>query len=198
MWPMAGERCGWWQLGKGSHWPAGVTWWRRGCWKVDRDASGAGLSFPECADSAGFAWQSKQYVLMKTTFFSTMADLLVVVLTMVTDSAPYIAFLVDYQASGLSSSILMFLCLTLLDVSRQEYCLLKRKRTWGRQQITLLSISTNPNRRYVALIVSVYRDRSCIHLTCWLTKRKWLKCFCLQHGSLSWPAPVWAPFVSLA
>lgn len=106
--PMAGERRGWRQLGKGSHWPAGVTWRWRGCWKVDRDASGAGLSFPECADSVGIAWQSKQYVLMNTTFFSTIADLLVVLLTTVTDSAPYITFLVDCQASGLSLSILMF------------------------------------------------------------------------------------------
>lgn len=60
---------------------------------MDRDASGAGLSFPECPDSAGIAWQPKQYVLTKRAFLSTMADLLVSMLTSITDSAPCITFL---------------------------------------------------------------------------------------------------------
>ena len=55
---------------------------------MDRDASRAGLSFSECTDSAGIAWQPKQYVLTKNTFFSTIADLLVGMLTTITDSAP--------------------------------------------------------------------------------------------------------------
>lgn len=59
---------------------------------MDRDASGAGLSFPECADSPGIAWQPKQYVLTKNTFFSTIADLLVCMLTTITDPALRIAF----------------------------------------------------------------------------------------------------------
>lgn len=60
---------------------------------MDRDASGAGLPFPECSDSAGIAWQPKQYVLTKPTFLSTMAGLLVSMLTSTTDSAPCITFL---------------------------------------------------------------------------------------------------------
>lgn len=88
--PMAGERRGRRQFGKSSHWSAGVTWWRGGCWKVDRDASRAGLSFSECAGSAGVAWQPKQCVLTKNTFFSIIADLLV---GTITDYAPVFTFL---------------------------------------------------------------------------------------------------------
>lgn len=62
---------------------------------MDRDASGAGLSLPECADGAGSAWQPKQYVLTDKTFFGTMADLLVVPLTTVADSAARITFLLS-------------------------------------------------------------------------------------------------------
>lgn len=59
---------------------------------MDGDASGAGLSFSECADSAGVSWQPKQYVLTKNTFFSTMADLLVGELATITDPAPVSPF----------------------------------------------------------------------------------------------------------
>lgn len=173
---LAGERRGWWQLGKSSHWSAGVTWWRGGCWKVDRDASGAGLSFSEYADSAGIAWQPKQYVLTKNTFFSTIADLVVDILTTMTDSALVSPFYVApvLFLSCLSPFILMFLFVTILDSSCQECCLLKYRRTWGRQQITLLNTSTNPNKRYVTVIVSVsHRFSSHIHLICWLAKLKW-------------------------
>lgn len=169
MWPMAGERCGWRQLGESAHWPAGVTWWRRGCWKVDRDASGAGLSFSECADSVGVSWQPKQYVLTKNAFFSTIADLLVGKLTTITDSAPVSPFHFGLvlSPSCLSSFILMFLSVTLLHLYFQECSLWKCKRTWGRLQITLLNTSTNPNKRYVTVIVSVpLWFSSCIHLTC--------------------------------
>lgn len=76
MWSMAGERCWRWQLGTSSNRTSGVTWWRRGCWPVHRDASRAGLSFPECSDCAGITWP-KQYVPSHRAFFSTIAALLV-------------------------------------------------------------------------------------------------------------------------
>lgn len=60
---------------------------------MDRDASGAGLSFSEYADSAGIAWQPEQYVLTKNTFFSTIADPLDMLAT-ITDSAPISPFYV--------------------------------------------------------------------------------------------------------
>lgn len=95
MWPMAGERCGWWQLGKSSHWPTSVTWWRGGCWTLDRDTSGAGFSIAECADSAGIAWQPKQCVQTNGTFFSTMVDLVVGSLTTLTNFAHCITSLLS-------------------------------------------------------------------------------------------------------
>lgn len=73
---VAGERRGRWQLGESSDRTSGVTWWRGGCWPVDRNASRAGLSFPECPDRAGITWP-KQYVPSHGAFFSTIADLLV-------------------------------------------------------------------------------------------------------------------------
>ncbi len=147
--PLAGERRGRRQLGKSSHWSAGVTWCRGGCWKVDRDASGAGLSFAEYADSAGITWQPKQYVLTKSTFFRTIADLLVSTLATTTDSAPVSP---SCSAPVLFPSCLSSFFLMFFYLSCQDCCLLKYKRTWGRRQITLLNTSTNPNKRYVTVI----------------------------------------------
>lgn len=126
MWPLAGERRGRWQPGESSHWSAGVTWWRGGCWKVDRDASGAGLSFPEYADSAGIAWQPKQCVLTKNTFFSTIADLLVSMLAATTHSAP-----VSPSCSARCPLPLVFVIIHphVPVLSCQDCCLLKYKRT---------------------------------------------------------------------
>lgn len=117
VWSMAGERRGRWQLGKSSDRTSGVTWWRGGRWPVDRDASRAGLSFPECSDCAGITGP-KQYVPSHRAFFSTIADLLVyTACLMQTHPAPCNNSLSTrvYDASGLSTFVVWFVFLTVFD-----------------------------------------------------------------------------------
>lgn len=175
MWSMAGQRRWRWQLGTGSDRTSGVAWWRRGCWPVHRDASRAGLSFPECPDCAGITWP-QQYVPSHRAFFSTIAALLVyIVCVMQTHTS---CSLYHFSASpcvrcvefvNIHSLVCVFNCVWSFFLSCQGFCLLKCKRTWGRQQITLWNTSTNLSKRYAPAIVSVsHRNGSFIHLTLWL------------------------------
>lgn len=78
---------------------------------MDRDASGAALSFSERADSAGVSWQPEQYVLTKNAFFGTIADPLVCSLITIADPAPVSPFHivpVSLPPSCLSSSRFYF------------------------------------------------------------------------------------------
>lgn len=150
MWPVAGERCGRRQPGESSDWPAGVTWGRGGGWKVDSDAPGAGIPLAEYADGVGVTGRPKQYVLTNAAFLRTMADLLVVVLTTLGDFLQWATFLLKPCPCLQGFFTIPFL--TRLYSSCQECSRLRCMRTCGRRQITLLNTSTNPNRRYVAVM----------------------------------------------
>lgn len=91
---------------------------------MDRNASRAGLAFPECPGRAGIAWP-EQYVPSHRAFVSTIADLRVYACLADTHPGPCV-----YDASGLSTFILGFVFLTVFYVlSCQGFWLSKYKRT---------------------------------------------------------------------